>query len=154
MNTLKGKKNALVSPGSLSRGAQAGAEWLTGFILNSDQNLKMHIVTVRVALLINLIYLPSFLNYFKRIPSMRKKQLQVKLLHLIRACQPAGCRFVQTLKNRKLRKRNTKDICNVLFQMPSGSFTHYTFVLWPDETTINQYKVGPISCILWPFLDL
>ena len=89
----------------------------------------MHIVTVRVALLINLIYLPSFLNYFKRIPSMRKKQLQVKLLHLIRACQPAGCRFVQTLKNRKLRKRNTKDICNVLFQMPSGSFTHYTFVL-------------------------
>jgi hypothetical protein len=41
-----------------------------------------------------------------------------------------------------------------LFQMPSGSFTHYTFVLWPDETTINHYKVGPISCILWPFLDL
>jgi hypothetical protein len=39
-------------------GAQAGAEWLTGFILNSDQNLKNFVVTVRVALLINLITSP------------------------------------------------------------------------------------------------
>jgi hypothetical protein len=41
-----------------SYGAQAGAEWLTGFILNSDQNLKNFVVTVRVALLINLITSP------------------------------------------------------------------------------------------------
>ena len=38
-------------------GAQAGAEWLTGFILNSDQNLKILLSTV-VALLINLITSP------------------------------------------------------------------------------------------------
>ena len=41
-----------------SYGAQAGAEWLTGFILNSDQNLKMYLLTVSVALFINLITSP------------------------------------------------------------------------------------------------
>jgi hypothetical protein len=43
-------------------GAQAGAEWLTGFILNSDQNLKKYLATV-VALLINKLP-PLFLKLF------------------------------------------------------------------------------------------
>jgi hypothetical protein len=44
------------------KGAQAGAEWLTGYILNSDQNLKISCDGCCPANL--LIYLPSVMKLF------------------------------------------------------------------------------------------